>query len=621
MFLRKGYRASVSPAVVLAVATSLCGVQMSRCLAVNEDGVTTDKAVPIPQKNFMDQLREMVANAFDSSWSAASRRLVQAEVSPTCSAGLLNMARGMRNLEPWAFRLFDASGKYPNGLLQATTSDPGAFDECIETVLHDPVSGHETLRAQYCNLRLRLTKDPELTRELVSSFRIGHPRLAEFKDYFTDEMLSGVRIGICVLNDCNETELQALVNTVKPPGMNIEINNCVTSLPVPLSSGQKGIIAFLTILGTIIVAATIGDLYLARKKREKDNAGILTTYLIAFSAAANSGLITRKTNSKSDAYALRFLHGIRFLSLIWIMLGHSYGTISDTLSGLANNVAYFERWENMIVTGGYLSVDTFFFLSGFLMCYTVAKQRANGWIIFFLAVIRRFIRSTTPLFFMIMCMYMLPALTSGPDAKTFFNKFYYEINNHWWDLLLQVRNFRGEITFSVMPHVWYLSADFQLFVVSLLVVLILKNRHRWILGVFIFLSILGCSLATWQVAGTHMNPFMVAMTETVPMLEDTLDNYYVMPFYHAVAYFSGCITYFLMINYKEQRLSKVLQVIAWCLSLASGLCCLFMKIGWYQQRNPTTETGKLFAAFFDRILWSLCVSWVTFACSTARGGK
>ncbi|KAH7982758.1 hypothetical protein HPB52_006939 [Rhipicephalus sanguineus] len=348
--------------------------------------------------------------------------------------------------------LFDASGKYPNGLLQATTSDPGAFDECIETVLHDPVSGHETLRAQYCNLRLRLTKDPELTRELVSSFRIGHPRLAEFKDYFTDEMLSGVRI-------------------VKPPGMNIEINNCVTSLPVPLSSGQKGImVENHSFLSDALPALPLQSLSLSKAPISGSErvpyrfkchfptvcslriVGILTTYLIAFSAAANSGLITRKTNSKSDAYALRFLHGIRFLSLIWIMLGHSYGTISDTLSGLANNVAYFERWENMIVTGGYLSVDTFFFLS----------------------------------------------------------------------------------------------------------------RHRWILGVFIFLSILGCSLATWQVAGTHMNPFMVAMTETVPMLEDTLDNYYVMPFYHAVAYFSGLIRN----GYSAAQVTLFFSALVWCFSLS-----------------------------------------------------
>ncbi|KAH6945456.1 hypothetical protein HPB50_008532 [Hyalomma asiaticum] len=120
--------------------------------------------------------------------------------------------------------------------------------------------------------------------------------------------------------------------------------------------------AFLTILGAVIVAATIVDLYLAHKARGKDTVGVLTRYLLAFSAAANTDLIMRTTNNSSDAYALRFLHGLRFLSLVWIMLGHSYGTISDTLSGMGNNIAYFERWENMILTGGYLSVDTFFFL-------------------------------------------------------------------------------------------------------------------------------------------------------------------------------------------------------------------------------------------------------------------
>lgn len=66
---------------------------------------------------------------------------------------------------------------------------------------------------------------------------------------------------------------------------------------------------------------------------------------------------------------------------------------------------------------------------------------------------------------------------------------------------------------------------------------------------------------------------------------------------------------------------KVMQALLWCLGLGSGLCCVYLKAPWYQQRKPSTHIGELCFAFFDRILWSICVAWITFACCTKRGGE
>ncbi|KAL1424907.1 hypothetical protein MTO96_019769 [Rhipicephalus appendiculatus] len=45
----------------------------------------------------------------------------------------------------------------------------------------------------------------------------------------------------------------------------------------------------------------------------------------------------------------------------------------------------------MILTAGFSTVDTFFFLSGFFLCFTVAKQKENGPIVFIIGVMRRLI--------------------------------------------------------------------------------------------------------------------------------------------------------------------------------------------------------------------------------------
>ncbi|KAG0432848.1 hypothetical protein HPB47_020450, partial [Ixodes persulcatus] len=104
---------------------------------------------------------------------------------------------------------------------------------------------------------------------------------------------------------------------------------------------------------------------------------------------------------------------------------------------MVNNLGYFEKFPTLIVTAGYLSVDTFFFMSGFLLNYTILKQKKNPALIFAVAIARRFIRATIPLFFVIMCIYLLPLVASGPDSRSYFEKFDREINNHWWALLLQ----------------------------------------------------------------------------------------------------------------------------------------------------------------------------------------
>ncbi|KAL1438076.1 hypothetical protein MTO96_010418 [Rhipicephalus appendiculatus] len=130
-----------------------------------------------------------------------------------------------------------------------------------------------------------------------------------------------------------------------------------------------------------------------------------------------------------------------------------------------------------------------------------------------------------------------------------------------------------------MVHLWYLSVDYQLCIVAILVIQTFK-------------------------------------TATL----DTGRYYYNLPFYHAVCFFSGCISFFLVQEYGEAKISKVMQALLWCVALFSGLCCLFLKLEWERNGEWATETKRMIVAFSDRILWSICISWFSFACITGRGG-
>lgn len=129
-----------------------------------------------------------------------------------------------------------------------------------------------------------------------------------------------------------------------------------------------------------------------------------------------------------------------------------------------------------------------------------------------------FFRTSIPLFFCLMCLYLLPVITAGPDFPSFMNKVYDEISEHWWDLLLQVRNFYTVTKYTVMPHLWYISADFQAFLISLPTFLLLRRWKVVAIGAFLSMSIFACGIATWQIAGTDLPPFLIIPTESPILL-------------------------------------------------------------------------------------------------------
>ncbi|EEC03355.1 hypothetical protein ISCGN_014762 [Ixodes scapularis] len=100
----------------------------------------------------------------------------------------------------------------PNGLLQATTADPGAFDECIETVFRDQY-GIEQVRGQYCNFHVRMGDDRSIIEEIMPAALLSHRRMQNFTSYLTDPRLPGLRLGICMINDCTQDDLQSIVDS------------------------------------------------------------------------------------------------------------------------------------------------------------------------------------------------------------------------------------------------------------------------------------------------------------------------------------------------------------------------------------------------------------------------
>lgn len=571
-----------------------------------------------PTPEFVKTLKGIIDEFVTNPRSPVRQRLIAAKVSPDCTVGLVNLLRAISNMEPWAFRLLDATGKYPTGIFHGTLSDLGAFDECIETVVRD-FYGREMVRAQYCNVYLS-GNDTALLRYIAPAINLSHRRALDFATQSAGAtFVEGIRIGICFINDCDQHDIKSLLDAMVDADIDITVKDCVTSESPPVTKAQKAVVALLGGLAVTIFVSSAIDLYM---KGVKANRGFAAKVLTAFSVRENVQILFNIVKDQAtDAYMYRFLHGLRFFSMFMIVIGHSYNIFDFVnTSRMVNALHYADNISFSLVMTGYLSVDVFFFISGFLLVHAIEPKRTKLLLTGIIGIIRRHIRTTAPVFFVMVCCLLIPQVVSGPNVKPLMEKFCYEFYNQWWHILLQIRNVFGESEIGIFGHLWFISADFQLFLVALPTLLILKRFFWPVMTAFLSFGLLCCSITAWQVFNTPYPPFITPIVADVSILLGTLNYVYVLPFYHGICYYSGCMTCLLVKRYRHTKISKAKQLGMWCLTLTCALACLFLKYDWNRGRGPTQQWIKIPLCFIDRLMWSVCISWTVFACATRRGG-
>ncbi|KAK5642246.1 hypothetical protein RI129_008413 [Pyrocoelia pectoralis] len=145
-----------------------------------------------------------------------------------------------------------------------------------------------------------------------------------------------------------------------------------------------------------------------------------------------------------------------------------------------------------------LIVDIFFFLSGFLVSYMFLQKSARGYKFNFIShYLGRYLRLTPPVVVGIIFTYTwFECIGSGP----LWNGSHENTNKcltFWWTHIVYIQNWAPSLCQSTA---WYLSVDFQLFILSPILLIPLK---RWpkatLVATFclILLSLLTTFLITW----------------------------------------------------------------------------------------------------------------------------
>jgi peptidoglycan/LPS O-acetylase OafA/YrhL len=204
------------------------------------------------------------------------------------------------------------------------------------------------------------------------------------------------------------------------------------------------------------------------------------------------------------------LNGIRVLSMFSIVLAHSYGVTRNN-AGYGNAEVLDKDGfdKNFLVPfldgAGDMSVDSFFYISGFLLSL-IAKSRHSPVI---KGTVLRYLRLTPSVAFMVLIYgWITPYVMYGPFAPRAQESILRKCTQNWWANILFIQNWTpGTLYGPFDPSemcagwTWYLGNDFIFAIVGLILVNIWRARHK--VGWMCVVALLGVSFAfsmtiTWQ---------------------------------------------------------------------------------------------------------------------------
>ncbi|GFT86833.1 nose resistant to fluoxetine protein 6 [Trichonephila clavipes] len=347
--------------------------------------------------------------------------------------------------------------------------------------------------------------------------------------------------------------------------------------------------------------------------------------LKCFSVNKNLNKLLKISHSKEN---FGVLNGMRVLSMVWVVLVHTYGfNHKQSFAFLVFKPALDKRTVALnevtfgTIINAWVIVDTFFVLGAFLVAHSNLKalDRKNGRLNFLRYYLHRIWRLTPPVAGVLLVMFLLPLLGSGPLWQDVIGKQVANCEKYWWQALIIPINTWTHFDDMCLLHTWYIASDLHLYFIA---PLILIPLYRWPAIGFLVMLVLTVACMGIMAAVTIINDFYPTLLYFTPNEKFThaiCDLVYFRPYPHMGAYCIGLALGYFVLNYRKINIKPIVQILGWCGAIACNLAVLYGAFEWNRGNLPTRVVDVVYA-MFHRTAWAFGIAWLIFICITGRGG-
>ncbi|XP_064650005.1 nose resistant to fluoxetine protein 6-like [Lineus longissimus] len=580
---------------------------------------------------------------------------IPGEVSEECRRDVNQTLVDLIKGEYYALQMLDAAAKIPSGVSEGILRFPGAYDTCIKVA---PVVNKTTFGGRYCTANIDL--QDMLPSQLNSTGSLYSARIM-------------ATYSLCVPDSCEESGVIGIMNSalqIMPVTSSLTIESVDCAIPKPFETGD---IVALSVAGFLILLMLVGTGYdiiyrclktwtlreppsipipgesseieenqpLLRSSTSSTHSGSLEQsdsypvdelplfwrIVLCFSAITNGEKILR---TEGGSESIGVLHGVRVLSMWWVILGHTVLFIILYTDNILTVIEMSKRFTFLIITNATFSVDSFFFLSGLLVCYLTMRKldEHDGSLNWGLFYFHRVWRLTPALGFVVMFYTVilphLPLVPKGPGIVQD------KCADYWWTTLLFINNLYP-LGFSdiCLQWTWFLSCDFQFFLISPLFIILLYFKPR--LGVFIvclvtFVSVIATLLISEMFGQQPFATMFYLGQAPIPRNlypVDGFDYLYSKPYTRIPAYLVGMFMGMVLFTTQcrnAYRFKRVTIMIAWIVFTSIALAVVY---GFYGNIQNGVVVKYELATFYNgvaRLAWAVSLAWVVFASIHGAGG-
>jgi len=243
-----------------------------------------------------------------------------------------------------------------------------------------------------------------------------------------------------------------------------------------------------------------------------------TTLVKAFTLFGSTGTLT-KLMEMPPYKPTDSLNGVRVISMAWIILGHTflmptgisgYQNQEDIVMSPLNSDAAEANPLFQVIPGAQAGVDTFFFLSGFLLAYLTLKELRRGKVNVLAAIALRYLRLTPSLGLVMMVFYKIwQYFGHGPFAVTFQNSITSRCDGSWWSELTYTMNFVPFDSNKVcMGWTWYLGDDMIFFIIAILLIPVYHRMKVAGWSIMLMITLASFTVTTWLVVRYNLSIYI-----------------------------------------------------------------------------------------------------------------